>query len=115
MGDIEIHMADDVFIKSISVPRAGTVLEQHQHKYNHTSMIAAGAVSVWVDGKHRGDYTAPSGVLIEAGRNHFFRTLVDHTLIYCIHNLARSEVVEVLDGDRSTSSEGRAVRAMGDL
>ena len=100
MPDIEIHMADDVFIKQLSVPRAGTVLEQHQHAYNHTSMIAAGAVSVWVDGAHRGDYQAPTGILIEAGRNHFFRTLADNTVIYCIHNLARAEVVAVLDSHR---------------
>jgi hypothetical protein len=43
-----------------------------------------------------GDFKAPAGILIRAGVKHIFLSLVDETIVYCIHNLSRSDAVEVL-------------------
>ncbi len=93
---VEIHMADDVFIKQMLIARAGTYIPQHTHKYDHTSMLAVGRVRVWKDRVLDGDYTAPTGLLIKAGVAHTFLALEDNTIVYCIHNVSRSDVVEVL-------------------
>jgi hypothetical protein len=90
-------MSDDIFIKEMHVPRAGTVIPQHSHKYDHTSMLALGAVRVWEDGELMGDFNSPAGILIKAGVKPTFLSLVDETIVYCIHNLARSNAVEVLE------------------
>lgn len=94
---VEIHMADDVFIKQMLIAKADTFIPQHSHVYDHTSMLAVGSVRVWEDGVLRGDFTAPTGLLIKAGIKHTFQALVDNTVVYCIHNTSRSDVVEVLE------------------
>lgn len=87
---VELKMADGVFIKQMAIPRAGTLIPQHSHKYDHTSMLAVGAIRVWQDGALRGDFTAPTGLTIKAGTKHTFLSLVDDTVVYCIHNIART-------------------------
>lgn len=94
---VEIHMAGDVFIKQILIAKAGTYIPQHSHAYDHTSMLAVGSVRVWKDGVCGGDLHAPTGILIEAGTKHTFLSLVDGAVLYCIHNTARSGLVEILE------------------
>lgn len=94
---VEIHMADDIFIKQMLITKAGTYIPQHSHAYDHTSMLAVGSVRVWVDGIIKGDFKAPTGILIEKGTKHTFLSLEDNTIVYCIHNLMRSDAVEVLE------------------
>jgi quercetin dioxygenase-like cupin family protein len=102
---IEIHIADDVFVKQSVVAKAGTILPQHAHRYDHLSMIAVGSVRVWEDGRLKGEFKAPTGVHIRAGVKHTFQTLEDGTVIYCVHNAAHAEVAEIVEehhlvGDR---------------
>ena len=92
---VEIKMADGVFIKQMVIKRAFTLVPQHSHTYDHTSMIAAGAVRVWRDGKIDRDYLAPTGIMIKAGVKHTFQSLADETIIYCIHNVARAGDIEI--------------------
>lgn len=94
---IELHMADDVFIKQMVIPRAGTYVPQHSHAYDHTSMLAKGSIRVWEDGQLTGDFVAPTGIMIKRGVKHTFLSLEDGTIVYCIHNLSRADVVEVLE------------------
>jgi len=101
---VEIKMADDVFIKSYHVEKAETWMPQHSHAYDHTSMIARGAVRVWRDGFLMGDFIAPKGIMIEAHTKHMFMTLQDDTIIYCIHNISRSGEVEI-DAEHQLSDE----------
>jgi hypothetical protein len=93
----EIHTADGVWIKSMVIPRAMTVLPQHAHVHDHTTLVTNGSVRVWQDGKELGDFEAPAGIFIRAGVKHLFVTLEDGTVIYCIHNIARSGVVEIAE------------------
>ncbi len=91
---VEIFTADKVFIKQMAVPKAGTLVPQHAHKYDHTSLLAVGSVIVSADGisqKHH----APYGIFIKAGVKHSFMTLEDNTIIYCIHSLHRGGHVAI--------------------
>lgn len=94
--DVQWITADRVFIKQLAIAKAGTMVPQHSHTYDHTSMLARGAIRVWCDGRYIGDFIAPQPILIGKGTKHTFMSLEDNTLIYCIHNLSRSEVVEIL-------------------
>lgn len=92
---VEIRMADDIFVKQIVIGRAGSFVPQHAHTWDHLSMIAAGSVNVWSDGRFLGKYRAPTGIVIEANAKHLFVTLEDNTIIYCIHSISRSGEVDI--------------------
>lgn len=92
---VEIRMTDGIFIKQITVPKAMTLIPQHAHTYDHTSMIAVGAFRVWKDGELLGDVQAPTGILIEAGVKHTFLALTDGATLYCIHNVSRTGEMEI--------------------
>lgn len=93
--EVDIMMADGIFIKQITVPNAMTLIPQHAHVYDHTSMIAVGAFRVWKDGALLGDIHAPTGLLIEAGAKHAFLSLTDGATLYCIHNVSRTGEMEI--------------------
>lgn len=94
----EIKMADGVFIKTMVVAKAGTVIPQHSHAFSHTSCLVRGSVRVMVDGEHLGDFTAPCGIVIEAGRKHLFQTLTPDVIVLCIHDIGTAEGnVEILE------------------
>jgi quercetin dioxygenase-like cupin family protein len=93
----EWTIADDIFIKRITVERAGTFIPQHAHTYEHVSFIAVGRVRVW-----RTDYSCSiaeegSFVTIPANVKHTFETLVDRTTVLCIHNVSRAGAVEIAE------------------
>lgn len=92
---VDMTMADGVFVKQIVIPRAGTYVPQHSHTYDHTSMLALGSMRVWQDGVLLGDYTAPKALLIPAHTKHTFLALTDGTMVYCIHNVSRTGVMEI--------------------
>lgn len=87
---------DGVFIKQIFLAKKGHTVPQHVHTYDHHSMLATGAVRVWVDGQYEGEFHAPRPILIRAGKQHTFLALEDKTTLYCIHNLHGKEAVELL-------------------
>ena len=93
----EIKMADGLFIKSMAVEKAGTVIPQHSHRYDHVSALTLGAVRVWENGLLSGEYEPPALLTIKAGVKHTFLTLRDATLILCIHNISRADVIEIED------------------
>lgn len=96
-GIWEFATNDRVFVKQMHIVRAGTFIPQHSHVYDHSSLLAVGSVRLWKDGILAGDHTAPTILSIAAGVKHLFQALVDDTIVYCIHNLSRSEAVEILD------------------
>lgn len=86
----EFTGADGVFFKEMRVPRAGTLIPQHSHAYDHTSYLVTGSVEV--EGKR---YDAPAPIYIPANRMHTFLTLVDDTFVLCVHNVSRTGSVEI--------------------
>lgn len=93
---VEIHTADGLFIKQMYIAQAFTLIPQHSHAWDHTSMLATGSVRLWADGVLQGDFTAPTGILIKSGVKHLFQSLEDGTTVYCIHNLHGEDAVKVL-------------------
>lgn len=89
--EVEIHEADGVYIRQITVPEARTVIPQHSHVWDHLTMVAAGSVLVWRDGVYDRPYAAPTAVRIPAGTKHTFLTLMPNTVLYCIHALHYGE------------------------
>jgi quercetin dioxygenase-like cupin family protein len=94
---VEFYTADGVGIKEMHIPKAGTYVPQHSHVYGHTSLLALGSVRVWQDDRLIGDFEAPKGIFIPAGVKHKFLSLVDETIVYCIHNTSRTGKIEVQD------------------
>jgi quercetin dioxygenase-like cupin family protein len=94
---VELRMADGIFIKEMRIAKAGTLIPQHSHRYDHTSMVARGAVRVWQGEDELGEFKAPCGLFIKGGEKHLFLALEDETIVYCIHNLAHSGTVEILE------------------
>lgn len=85
--EFEFHDADDIFYKQYWLEVAGILVPQHAHDYDHTTLVAAGAIRVWCDDKFVGDVEAPKPMLIKANTKHKFMSLKDGTVLYCIHNL----------------------------
>lgn len=92
---VEIKIADDILVKQMFAPKAGTIIPQHGHTYDHTSMLAFGSVEAFVDGKFLGKFTAPTGITIKAKVMHAFMTLEDNTVMYCIHNISRTGEIDI--------------------
>lgn len=99
---VEIYTTDGVFIKQMVIGRRGTVVPQHAHAWDHTSMLAFGSVAVWRDGIFDRVYEAPSAIFIRAGVKHTFHSLIDNTIIYCIHNLHGEQAVKILEEHQLT-------------
>lgn len=95
--ETNIKIADDIFVKSILVRKAGTLIPQHSHKFDHISLISAGAVTVYCDDGCIGTFEAPNHVLIKAGVKHLFSTRLDNTVISCIHRIDRTGEIEITE------------------
>lgn len=89
--------ADGVFIKEVNLPTQYSIVPQHAHAYEHTTLVASGKLMVFDEtGKHA-VYEAPSAVYIPAGVKHMLMSLVADTVAYCIHNISRHGTVDIAD------------------
>lgn len=95
--DIQWTTVDNVFIKPMIMAKAGMFVPQHAHVYEHASLLAKGRVRVYEDGQLTGEHSAPSLLVIKAGVKHTFESLDDDTMVVCIHNTMRKEIVEILE------------------
>ncbi len=84
---VEFSLSDNIFVKSGLFIRSGRIVPQHSHEYDHTTLVATGAVMAWCDDAYMGEFEAPCPIFIKAGCKHVFKTTKDNTLIYCIHNI----------------------------
>src|SRR3954466_13946260 len=92
---VEIRMTDDLFIKTATAPLVGTVFPTHAHAWDHITLLAVGKMRVWADDVLLGDYTGPTGILIQAGVKHRFETLTEGVVFACIHALHNTADVEI--------------------
>lgn len=74
------HRAGGVFVKEMDMAIAGMIIPQHAHGYEHISFVAKGAVEF--EGQR---FDAPHSLVVPAFKKHTFRSLVDDTLVLCIH------------------------------
>lgn len=92
---IEIKLVRGLFVKSMLCKKAGTIVPQHSHTYDHLSVVAVGRVLVWAGEQCLGPFEAPAGIEIKAGIKHTFRTLDDNTMVLCIHRVGEDGEPEI--------------------
>lgn len=93
--DAEWTTTDNIFIKQMFLKKKGILVPQHSHEYDHTSLVASGSVRAWKDGVLLGDFCAPFILNIPARTKHKFLSLEDKTVVYCIHNVSHSGIVDI--------------------
>lgn len=106
-------IADDLFVKVIPIPAAGSIVPQHAHRYDHVTFLARGALYAWVDGRLIGRFDAPKALVIAAGCKHTFQTVEDDTTILCIHNAMRPDVAAIVAENVLTEADIEALRVGG--
>lgn len=88
---------DGMFVKQISVPDAGSLLPQHAHVLDHTTLVAVGSVffrNTTTNETRR--YDAPAIVFVPREQEHDFLTLTPNVVLYCLHNLHHGDAPQVL-------------------
>lgn len=91
IDSVEIALCG-VFVKQYRIPKAGYVIEQHVHPYDHVTAISAGTVDAWRDGVYIGRFEAPRLIEIKAGMLHKFQTVSTGVVLLCIHKDALDAV-----------------------
>lgn len=100
MQEIEFRTADGMFIKQMKLGPVGTIVGQHKHKWDHTTLLAVGSLMVWADKQGIEIpklYRAPAIIFIPRETFHKFQSMTDNVVIYCIHNLHGELAVKVLE------------------
>ena len=95
MSDIEINLdishyfSDGVYARKMLL-LAGHYAVTHAHEYDHLSILAAGRVTLEVDGDNR-ELIAPTCVTILANKHHQIVALED-AVWFCIHATDETDV-----------------------
>lgn len=76
-----------IYFRGICLANALEAVPQHQHDHDHATLVASGAVRVWVENEYLGDFASPKAIEIKAGKAHIFQALEPMTRLYCVHNL----------------------------
>lgn len=103
------HVLGNIFVRPMTFGgKAGTVVEGHEHNFDHTTYVVRGAVRIErlaVDGavERVVDKRATDGhnyLLIKAGVRHRLTALTDDALAHCIyaHRTPQGDVVHEYDG-----------------
>lgn len=95
--EIDFQTIDGMAIKQIAVPERGTMLEQHAHKWGHSTLLAKGRVLLWSGTELLSHHKAPAIIYIPEGKVHSFQTVTDDVLLYCLHNLHGVNVITILE------------------
>lgn len=83
-----------IYFRSVLLKARGHTVPQHEHDHDHATFVGAGAVRVWADGRHVGDYEAGRAIPVRAGVKHAFQALKDHTRLACVHDVASAEAIK---------------------
>jgi hypothetical protein len=81
----ELCLFAGIYLKTYTVPDAGTLLPQHAHHHPHISLIISGVVRVFCEDRMIGQFIGPATVKIAARTKHSFLTLSDNVRFACIH------------------------------
>jgi quercetin dioxygenase-like cupin family protein len=84
--NIMLGIADNLWSKQMHFLKAGDVEEGHKHCFSHFTLLAAGKLSIKVEGVSS-EFTAPHMIFIAAEKQHELTALEDNTVAYCIHPL----------------------------
>lgn len=92
-----------LYFRSVLLPE-GVMIPQHQHPYDHATLVASGKARLLVDGVWQGDYEAGEAIEIKAYHDHVFLSLAPNTRLVCVHHTksavaASRKEVEVCRGE----------------
>lgn len=82
---------DGAYFNRMELEEQGTIVPQHSHTADHTTLLVAGSLRAWREGELLGDFHAPNALFIPALHKHTFQSLVPNTLAYCV--FAKAPVV----------------------
>jgi quercetin dioxygenase-like cupin family protein len=97
-------VSGNVFIRPVSLARAGDVTAGHAHHFDHTTIVLSGGIRVRADlpdGRTIDrEFHAPAHCLILAGVEHEITALADDTAYWCVysHRTPQGEVSQVYTG-----------------
>lgn len=94
---LDVHRADGLFARKVTIPEAGTFVPQHSHVYPHLTLLAFGSMRVWAGDELLGEFTAPQALTIAAGVKHTMMALTSPAVFFCCHNTMRTGDVEELE------------------
>jgi quercetin dioxygenase-like cupin family protein len=89
---VQHHFGGDVYAKETFIPM-GVELAQHEHPFDHLSILAAGRVLVHCDGVSK-LFSAPACIEIKAGVQHMVTALTD-VRWYCVHATKEKDPAKV--------------------
>lgn len=85
----------DLYIRAHHFVSAGDVHQGHQHKIDHVTMLARGAVTVRYGAEGKSvDYTAPALIEIDKDVFHQLTALEDDTMYFCVFSTAGIDALE---------------------
>lgn len=87
------HFSDGLYAKEIFLA-ADCFAVQHQHTYDHLSILAKGKVKVLFEGDLSKEYTAPACINIIKGVNHAVYAIED-SVWYCVHATSETDVDKI--------------------
>lgn len=99
MVKVKIAFCRNVYVRMMHFERAGEVEKGHAHKYDHSSLLAAGSIKARVNGQET-VFHAPAIIYIKKGLRHRFEALADNTVLSCVHAVrSRDGSSDILDPD----------------
>lgn len=81
----------NVWIVQNHFKTAGTVLAEHEHRFDHISLLAKGKVKVEVEGYPAKEFTGPTFIVIRKDKAHRITSIEDDTVIFCLFGVPESE------------------------
>jgi quercetin dioxygenase-like cupin family protein len=109
MSQPEIRMGyvADVWVRQMHFLNAGDVEMGHTHDFDHTTLLASGALSVKVDGVVT-EFKAPHMILIKAEYEHELTALEPNTVAYCVHAVRNTGGGDLVSPDMVPATSGAA-------
>ena len=92
---IQHHFSQGLYAKQVTLTTMADAMNQHEHTFDHLSILSHGQVIVDVDG-HRTLHTAPAVLNITAGQRHLIIPTQLPVTWFCIHatDVADPELVD---------------------
>lgn len=97
-------IVDNVFVKMIPLTCVGDKVNGHAHAFDHITLLSVGKVLMRHDNGEN-VYTAPHLIITPKGITHEFISLVDFSLLSCIHAIRDGDGVDDVAPQNITPQE----------
>lgn len=93
-------VSGNIFIRPMTLLKAGDKIKGHTHKFDHTAIVFTGALKIKAklkDGREvEQEFQAPAHALIKAGVEHELTAIDDGTIVWCVysHRSPQGDVIQ---------------------